>query len=107
MCGWFSRSEPHAGAMLPIDEPHSHNYNHRMATAQDVLGQLLSLPERERTELALALLDSVDALDSLEELTSDEFREEVRRRAEAALRAPQAGTDGATLRSDISQASRD
>ncbi len=78
-----------------------------MAIAQDMLGQLLNLPEDKRTELALALLDSVDALDPQEGLTFDEFREEVRRRAEAALRTPKAGTDWATLRSNISQASQD
>ncbi len=93
--------------VLLIDEPNSHSYNDRMANAQDMLGQLLNLPEDKRTELALALLDSVDALDPLEELTSDQFREEIRRRAEAALCTPENGTDWAALRSDISQASRD
>ena len=92
---------------LPIDEPNTHNYNLRMATAQDMLGQLLNLPEDKRTELALALLDSVEALDPHEKLASDEFREEIRQRAEAALRTPETGTDWATLRSNISQASQD
>ncbi len=69
-----------------------------MATAENMLDRLLGLPEDERTELALALLDSVDAFDPHSDLSADEFRAELDKRTAEALADPQGGTDWAELR---------
>lgn len=72
-----------------------------MATAENMLDRLLGLSEEERTELALALLDSVDAFDPHADLSADEFRAELDKRTAEALADPGGGTDWADLRARL------
>ena len=51
-----------------------------MSDADEIVSEALQLPEEKRTEVALRLLDSLDAPDPHAHLTDDELRVELDRR---------------------------
>ena len=72
-----------------------------MSTAKQILGQVLELAEPDRSELAIALLDMLDGTDPDGDMTREEFRGEMVRRAEAALANPNLGGDWESLRREL------
>ena len=56
-----------------------------MSNADEIVSEALQLPEEKRTEVALRLLDSLDAPDLHAHLTDDELRAELGRRAKAVV----------------------
>ena len=72
-----------------------------MTTANEILGQVLALPEPERSRLALALLDALDGPNPEGELSGEAFREEMGRRADEALARPEAGVSWHEVRASL------
>lgn len=72
-----------------------------MSTAKQILGQVLELAEPGRSELAIAILDMLDGPDPDADMTAEEFRGDMVRRAEAALANPNLGSDWESLRREI------
>lgn len=75
----------------------------RMVNAKDILGRALGLPQEERAELANALLDSLEGPNVYEELTPEQFRTEMARRAEECVANPDDGEHWQTIRDELSR----
>lgn len=72
-----------------------------MSRAKQIVGQILELPEPERSALAIALLELLNAPDPEGELSPEAFRDEMVKRAEYALANPTLGGDWASLRQEL------
>ena len=56
-----------------------------MSNPDEIISKALQLPEEKRTQVALRLLDSLDAPDPHAHLTDDELRAELDRRVQAVV----------------------
>ena len=56
-----------------------------MSNPDEIISRALQLPEDKRTQVALRLLDSLDAPDPHAHLTDDELRAELDRRVKAVV----------------------
>lgn len=56
-----------------------------MSNPDEIISKALQLPEEKRTQVALRLLDSLDAPDPHAHLTDDELRAELDRRVKAVV----------------------
>ena len=56
-----------------------------MSNSDEIISKALQLPEEKRTQVALRLLDSLDAPDPHAHLTDDELRAELERRVRAVV----------------------
>ena len=61
------------------------SYTPGVSNADEIVSEALQLPEEQRTEVALRLLDSLDAPDPHAHLTDDELRAELGRRVKAVV----------------------
>lgn len=72
-----------------------------MADPNRIVADALTLPEDERVEIAVRLLDSVEAPDLHAELSDDELREELHRRAEEVASGAVEGRTWPEVRAEI------
>ena len=56
-----------------------------MSNSDEIIAKALRLPEEKRTQVALRLLDSLDAPDPHAHLTDDELQAELARRVKAVV----------------------
>ena len=61
------------------------SYTRGVSNADKIVSEALLLPEEKRAEVALRLLDSLDAPDPHAHLTDDELRAELRQRVKAVV----------------------
>ncbi len=72
-----------------------------MADAEQITAAALELPRDKRTEVAMRLLDSLEAPDPHANIGDDELVIEMQRRADQAEVDPDGGEDWASVRSGI------
>lgn len=72
-----------------------------MGRADRLLKELLELPEEERTQLVLALLDRLESHDPHSHLSDEELVGEIDRRADEATLGEGGGADWASLATRI------
>lgn len=78
-----------------------------MATARDIVIMARALPDTERADVALELLDSLEPPDPMGHLDDEAWLAEIERRARAALDGESHGSSWAEVRARIERSDRD
>jgi putative addiction module component (TIGR02574 family) len=77
-----------------------------MATARDIVAEAMKLPDEERAEVALELLDTLEPPDPLGHLDDDAWVAEIERRAARAIRGDGQGSTWEEVRARIERQGR-